>query len=496
MEQTQALIAPKQDWTNRIVELFSELIYPDELDGDEMSFEMFQERLASTLNEAGRVLELNELNKRKTTAPQVEIEGKVYKRLKQFSSETYYGLYGSYHINEPLYREQGIRNGPTVRVLRRRIGAITNNMTPRLARIVGEMSADLTSREILRLLTTIGCSPPSRAYLEKHLKKMAVELSGEVAALESGAQAADTLPEKIAGVSSGIDRKSVPMEERLPQTASPRPLKKPRRKPYQRKVPPPIEVNHRMMWGGSVTAYDSDGDALKTWRMATDASAEVSEFAARVTSQVATIARSEPNIPIVVIQDGAKELRALPEQVRDAVANTDCAVHQRIDFIHLLKYLTDVVKACEPPGDPRRMRDWYCHELLRDDNAIQRIYQSLRRKLSSYERLQERGKSLDHAQQEAYDAVKAAVNYIKHRRPFMRYASLREQNLPIASGATESTCKLMGQRTNRSGMRWREPGLRGILTIRGLVLSEQWNLVWRLYADSKRTSIQTYDLAA
>ncbi len=490
------MTAPKQEWLDTVVVLLMEAIYAQGAEDEELSFEEVQERLTYTLNEVAKAFEYNELNKRKTTAHQVEIGGKVYRRLNQPSSETYFSEHGSYRIEESLYRQIGVRNGPTVRILREQIGAITKNMTPRLARIIGELSSDLTSREIHRVLTSLGFCPPSRSYIEKHLKAMAAELADDAAELEKRVQAVEELPDNIASVSGGIDRKAVPMTEPLPETATPKPLKKPRSKPYQRKAPDPIQVNYRMVWCGSVTVYDDNGDALKTWRMATDASAEVHQFAARITSQLATIAKARPGIPVVVVQDGAKELRALPEQVRQSVANTNNEVHQRIDFIHLVQYLAKVVKACEPQGDPNNMLDWYRHQLLRDDDAIERIYNALCRKFTSYEQLKERDEELDAAQKDAYDAVKDAISYIKDRRPFMRYASLRTQGLPIASGATESTCKLMGQRTNRSGMRWSEQGLRGILTIRGLVLSDQWNLAWRVYADGKRADAQPYDFAA
>jgi len=61
----------------------------------------------------------------------------------------------------------------------------------------------------------------------------------------------------------------------------------------------------------------------------------------------------------------------------------------------------------------------------------------------------------------------------------MRYAAHYAANLPIASGATESTCWQMQQRVKLPGHSWDEPGLRGILAMRALVLSHRWYAAWQ-----------------
>ena len=141
-------------------------------------------------------------------------------------------------------------------------------------------------------------------------------------------------------------------------------------------------------------------------------------------------------------------------------ANTN--VVQLVDFEHLMGYLADVVDRCEPVGDPRRMKSWDRAELLRDDAAIDKIWRNLRA-LST--RLPGRGT-------EARKTVAAALSYIRNRKAKMRYASHDHGNLPIGSGATESTCWQMQQRVKLPGQSWAEPGLRGILAMRALVISE------------------------
>jgi hypothetical protein len=62
----------------------------------------------------------------------------------------------------------------------------------------------------------------------------------------------------------------------------------------------------------------------------------------------------------------------------------------------------------------------------------------------------------------------------------MRYVTLRLAGLPVGSGVTESTCKtVFGQRTKRSGQRWRVPTLRGVVTLRALLQSERLPSFWQ-----------------
>jgi len=86
-----------------------------------------------------------ELHDATSTALDVEVEGRRYHRLAQASSATYHGRWGSHHIEEALYREVGVHNGPTIKPLELRVGII-EHMTPDLARIVGALSAEHSSR--------------------------------------------------------------------------------------------------------------------------------------------------------------------------------------------------------------------------------------------------------------------------------------------------------------------------------------------------------------
>ncbi|OED43983.1 hypothetical protein AB833_02550 [Chromatiales bacterium (ex Bugula neritina AB1)] len=62
----------------------------------------------------------------------------------------------------------------------------------------------------------------------------------------------------------------------------------------------------------------------------------------------------------------------------------------------------------------------------------------------------------------------------------MDYAEHIKQNLPIGSGVVEAACKtLVKQRFCRSGMRWKEAGIKTALSLRSLIQTEtRWDQFW------------------
>jgi hypothetical protein len=249
-----------------------------------------------------------------------------------------------------------------------------------------------------------------------------------------------------------------------------------------RSAPEPQEGHWRKAWAASTSLYDREGKELRTLMYGAEASTDQNALADRVAADVAAIVAAHPNVKVHCVQDAAPELRAMPEALVRAMPSNRPFV-ELVDIEHLARdYLDEVVDACEPTGDPHDMKGWYRSELLRDDRAIDRIWRKLR----------DLGKTLPIERDEARTAVAAALTYIRHRKDKMRYASHYAANLPIGSGATEGTCWQMQARVKRPGQSWqsveqsnhsrRAPGLNGVMTTRGLVLSDRWDPAWDAHA--------------
>jgi hypothetical protein len=348
-------------------------------------------------------------------------------------------------------------------------------MLPNFARMVGKLSAEQTSRQLVGTLETVGMVAPSRACIEKRVKAMAAEIGGQIEELEEAARA-EPLREQVTAISCGMDRGAVRMVEPLdPATSSPRE----RSEPYQRTPPPPCELHYRMAWNGSVTLYVA-GKPLQTFRYAAEADADPKDLARRISADVAWVQRQYPFADIHCIQDAAPELRVLPETlVRMLPANATMHRIDLVDFEHLMGYLDNVVDACEPARDRQRLKEWYRAELLSDDGAIDRIWRKLR----------DLAASLQESARKKRKAVAAALSYIRKRKDRMRYATRYAQGLPIGSGDTENTVWLMQHRVKRAGQSWQPRGLRGVLSLRSLVLSERWDAAWASYAATKHEEV-------
>ena len=438
--------------------------------GPASTFEERQDAGFEIMSEVLRKKTDADLREQVTDADEVDVDGKRFRRLEQASSATYFSRFGAHHIEEALYREVGVRNGPTIKPIELRAG-IVEHMTPEMARVVGELSAERGSRPLQKTLRCVGYASPSRAFLANRVTAMGAEIADIAAELEGAARATEEMPAGVASISCGLDRMSVRMSE--PVEGAPCN----RAEPYERTPPPPKEYHYRKAWVGSASAYDVEGNELHTWRVAAEADADPAKLADRVAADVAWLADAHPGVPVHCVQDAAPELRAMVEALERALP-ADMEAVVLVDFEHLMGYLDDVVDACDP-DDKHDMKSWYRSELLRDDGAIERICANLRAQ----------AKRLPGRNTKPRKAIAAVLRYTRERKNRMRYASYYEDNLPIGSGATESTCWQMQQRVKLPGQSWEPTGLRGTLAIRALVISDRWESAWEHYAAQHRVEV-------
>lgn len=453
--------------------------------GPNSTFEQRNNMRAEIIKEAAFRDADDDLGRMTTDEDEIDEDDGRWKRLELASSATYFGRWGPHEVAEPLYRKMGVRNGPTMKPIERRAG-IVEHMTPDMASTVGALGACHSSREVERILWRTGLVAPGRAFLEKRGSKLAQGMAADVATLEAAARANETIPAEVASVSCGLDRMSVRVNE--PATADSPPRRK-RTEPYLRQAPPSQEAHWRKAWGASMTLYDGAGNALRTIMYGAEASADQNALADRVAADVLAIVAARRGVKVHCVQDAAPELRAMPEALVRALPSGQSFV-DLVDIEHLCRdYLDKLVDACDPEGDPHHMKQWYRGELLRDDHAIDRIYTNLRR----------RGKRLPVECVAARSAIAAALRYIRRRKNKMRYASHYAANLPIGSGATEGVCWQMQGRVKRPGQSWgavtkadeptRSPRLNGVMTTRGLVLSDRWDDAWPTYAAKHRKDL-------
>jgi hypothetical protein len=112
--------------------------------GTERTYEQSCDMAAEVMADALWVVANKELTELVTEDDEFDIDGIRYRRLEQHSPAVYFGRWGSHEIDEPLYRQIGVHNGPTLKPIELRAGIIARRMTLGLGRIVGKLGADGT----------------------------------------------------------------------------------------------------------------------------------------------------------------------------------------------------------------------------------------------------------------------------------------------------------------------------------------------------------------
>ena len=434
--------------------------------GGRASFEELEKMTLEVTRELGREHLEAELQTVADRQPRVFRYNGFRYRQHQPGEVAYHSLCGPLQIKRWSYRRVNVRNGPTLIPLEITAG-IMERATPALAYCVATGYAKTTMRDLHEDLTLAHRHPPSRTSLERIATRLARGIFDSVDEIEPVIRALEMLPEDACAISVGLDRTTVPMAELRPDGQAANSHRKRRRIEYKRKPPPPIDVNFRMAYVGTVCITDKNGETLQTYVYAAAAHEGPQDLVARVMADVRSALSQEPDLHVGVVQDGGPELWGL---IWEAMANEPLVTkyHQAIDRYHLSERLAVGLEAIEPDPARRRqrLRDW-SHQLDRKDAAILHIQREFRA-------IKKRDLTVGQRTKFSF-----CLDYIEGYETRMRYARLRKLGLPVGSGVTEGACKsLITARTKRSGQRWSQDGISGVLALRTIYrcgrLKEYW----------------------
>jgi len=377
-------------------------------------------------------------------AMKVTFEGKVYRRMPSPENGTYFSLRGKLHLKRYLYRQTGVRNGPTIVPLELRAGIARGRWTPGGYQAVGFLHQALPSREAKQAADIVGVLPYSRPTLARAGEEIGADWESIRDAAEQMLIESMEIPEAAVAISVAVDRVCLPMEVRLPPSADP--------------DAPKIEVAYEQAYCGSLTFHDKDGDGLHSiryGRMPREGNGPIEQALAQ---DVETLARRAPQLKFVGLADGAPEMQNILDRVFENVS----AEAIGLDFYHLIEKLSDAVKATG--RDPTNYISGWKQELKTDDDAIETIEKQILEWLDETH------------EDDVPDGLYNAFTYISNNKTRMRYyASLCQAHLPIGSGNVEATCKtLVSVRMKRAGSRWKNAGGQACLNLRGLAQSSRW----------------------
>jgi hypothetical protein len=166
---------------------------------------------------------------------------------------------------------------------------------------------------------------------------------------------------------------------------------------------------------------------------------------------------------VVVLGDGAEWIW---QRARAFLGVAGTEVVEIVDIYHAYEYLWAVGNAVFGAGSPRAGA-WV--EPLKD-----RLYTQGAAPILAALAL------LPPPTPEAEEALHAARSYFTTQAARMDYPRFVARQLPIGSGAVESSCKcLVAARAKQAGMRWSTQGLQRLTSLRALQRSGRWDAFWR-----------------
>jgi hypothetical protein len=408
---------------------------------------------------------------------EVRVDGRHYRRHER-GTVAYHSLYGDVSVQRCSYRLIGVHNGPTIIPLELAAGII-ENATPALAYSIADGIAEMPSRRYEQILHAAHRRPPSRSAVERLAKRLGNEVKRDIMMVEGIVRCHEVLPEGAHAISVGLDRTTVPMAEERPPSSPPSSRRKRRVRPRVRRAPHPIDVCYRMVYVGTVTVVDRDGEALVTRKYAATPEEGPDDLVARVMADV-THLRAQRRLPVVVVQDGAPELWGLMwTALREAgfpKKEWNCVV----DRFHVTERIAASLLEVEPDDSARASKLEHWRTRMEESNrGVHEFCDWLGSRMIAEPKLRSRVR--DHL---AYLEAQAL-------RGYTRYRSCREKGFPTASGITEGACKsLVSARFKRSGQRWQQDGLTAILTLRSVSQSERMPTLWPLFARRYQRDVQ------
>jgi hypothetical protein len=147
-----------------------------------------------------------------------------------------------------------------------------------------------------------------------------------------------------------------------------------------------------------------------------------------------------------------------------------------VDIYHAFEHLAVVAKAVFGEGSPLA-RDWL--------EPLKRVLEAEGPGpiLGALGALNAEGEN-------ASEEVRKAIGYFTEHAARMDYPRFRALNLPIGSGAIESTCKtLIERRLKGAGMRWTESGAQSVASLRAVYRSGRWDAFWKTHPQRRRPPV-------
>jgi len=421
--------------------------------GQGRSFEQYEKALHELISCCEAELLAEDLARHDVDAPYIVVEGERYRRAFR-ATQTYVGQAGEMRVERNLYQPVG--GGTSMCPLELRAGIVEGAWTPRAARIMANVVADIPPTDAARIIAEFGGMSPSASSLDRIPKLLSERWEERRLQWEEALRAQDRVPRDAVTIAVSLDGVHVPLKKKEVWDD------------------PTNKNGYREASCGTVSYLDKRGNRISTVRFARMLETKKRTLKAQLEAEFNWALAQRPGLRRVKIADGAPDNWEFLHELGDGEGI------EILDFYHAathLKEAADAVHGAETLESKALFESW--KTLLKEDpEGARKVIRAVR-----YRR--------DQAQGAARKTLTAALKYFRAMEDGMEYPAYKDLGLPIGSGVVEAACKtLVSERLKQSGMRWSIRGGQAILTLRSLLQSDRWENAWRLLANSYKAEIR------
>jgi hypothetical protein len=427
-----------------------------QLETNRVSFQESEEKISHLVHQIGRAAMKESLTHYDVQVERIRVGEQIYRRRTRTTKE-YQTPFGGVVIERQTYvNRKGDGDGLSICPLELQAGIVEGYWTPLAAQQAVWALAHLTPRETEAMLFRFKGMNPSRSSLDRLPKTINEVWEPQTVPYHTQLIHEELIPHAATSCAISLDGVMVGMK------------------------PEPTLLTEsitKTQWKeascGTISFFDAQGERISTiqyGRMPEHKKATQKELLRLHTEH---IMQQRPDLQLVHVADGAQdnwtffdEKMPLGEQVTD--------------FFHASEYLKEAFDAAYPKDSGKAYSKFkYYQTILRDElNGINKVIRALR-----YLRDQHKGNK----------TITTSLTYFTNNQHRMRYAQVKQKNLPIGSGIVEAACKtLVGQRLKRAGMSWSFDGAQGILTMRSLIKSDRFDKAWPFIASHYKKTVTPY----
>lgn len=446
---------------DRINAFLSEIVQKEEIFTSE-SLETFTRSLSDFLFSIARDLLKLWLELNQPTENLLKYQGQKY-FYKKTEDKRYVTHFGEVIVSRRVYRNEVLEKN--VIPLETSLKMENQYATVEVRELIGYLTGFLTPKTIWNVLSRFWSCSPSVSTIQRigdEIGKVMEESKEEI--INAAHQQEQELPEGTEVLAVSLDGVNVMLRE-----------------PGTRKRRPKTRPGHELSENGA-SCYKNAGVATLSFykpsagednrialqRQRTIVAAHAPEDRMKALKKELEqevnhwVNIASPNTEKVVVMDGARGLWSYID---------DCKLFkgwvQIVDFHHCCEHLSKLAEEIFGKSSAKG-RKWYSKYrglFLTAIDGVKRMLRSAKR----YLKLLYKGRLFNQLQ------------YFINNEKRMRYASFRQNGLPIGSGPVEASCKtIVKARLCCSGMRWSRQRAQHILRIRTTIRNNRWDVAWNI----------------